>query len=103
MNALTFLAQAAPANGAPPNAFVQFLPMIVIFAAMYFLMIAPQRKKQKEHQKMLTELKVGDKVMTNAGIYGSITSVKEDRFVLQIADSTKVEIAKQYVQSRSES
>ena len=52
---------------------------------------------------MLTELKVGDKVQTNSGIYGAITSIKEDRFILQISDSTKIEIAKPYVQSKDES
>lgn len=99
MNAFTFLAQGA----APAPSITDFLPFIIIFAAMYFLMIAPQRKKQKEHQKMLTELKVGDKVQTNSGIYGAITSIKEDRFILQISDSTKIEIAKPYVQSKDES
>ncbi|MGB0371127.1 MAG: preprotein translocase subunit YajC [Opitutales bacterium] len=102
MNTLIFLAQAAPGQGAP-NPLLQFMPMIVIFAAMYFLMIAPQRKKQKEHQQMLTELKVGDKVITNAGIYGAITSVKDDRFVIQIAEATKIEIAKQSIQSKNNS
>lgn len=101
MNTLIFLAQGAPAS--PPNAFVQLLPMIVLLAAMYFLLFAPQRKKQKEHQKLLTEIKVGDKVITNAGIFGAITSVKEDRFVLQIADNTKIEIAKPSIQGRSDS
>ena len=98
MNASTFIAQAASAPGIR-----DFLPFIIIFAAMYFLMIAPQRKKQKQHQKMLSELKVGDKVQTNSGIYGSITSIKEDRFVLQISDSTKIEIAKPYVQDKDAS
>ncbi|EDY81458.1 preprotein translocase, YajC subunit [Verrucomicrobiia bacterium DG1235] len=71
-----------------------FLPFIVIFAAMYFLIIAPQRKKQKQHQKMITELKSGTEVMTSGGIYGTITNVKEDRFVLKIAENTKIEISK---------
>ena len=101
MNAFTFIAQAAPA-GAPSPSLMDFLPYIIIFAAMYFLMIAPQRKKQKEHKKMLSELKVGDKVQTNSGIYGAITSIKEDRFILQIADATKIEIAKPFVQSKDE-
>ena len=99
MNTFIFLAQgAAPAAPTPLN----FLPFVLMLAAMYFLMFAPQRKKQKEHQKMLTELKVGDKVITNAGIYGAITSVKEDRFTLQIAESTKIEIAKQNIQMRND-
>ena len=69
----------------------------LLFAAMYFLMIAPQRKKQKEHEKMLAALGTGDEVLTNGGIYGTITNVKEDRFVLRIADNTKVEIGKSFV------
>ncbi len=78
---------------------MQFLPMILLFAAMYFLMIAPQRKKQKEHEKMLKSLESGDEVVTTGGIYGVITNVKEDRFVLRIAENTKIEIGKAFVQT----
>ncbi|MBC2607545.1 preprotein translocase subunit YajC [Pelagicoccus albus] len=83
--------QAAPAG---QGGWQQFLPFIIIFAAMYFLIIAPQRKKQKQHQKLISELKSGSEVMTSGGIYGTITNVKEDRFVLKIAEGTKIEIAK---------
>ena len=76
-----------------------FMPMILIFAAMYFLMIAPQRKKQKEHQKMLASLDTGDEVMTAGGIYGEITNKKDDRYVIRIADNTKIEIGKAFVQT----
>lgn len=78
---------------------MSFLPMILIFAAMYFLMIAPQRKKQKEHQKMLASLDTGDEIMTAGGIYGEITNKKEDRYVIRIADNTKIEIGKGFVQT----
>lgn len=78
---------------------MQFLPMILLFAAMYFLMIAPQRKKQKEHEKMLKSLESGDEVVTTGGIYGVITNVKEDRFVVRIAENTKIEIGKAFVQT----
>jgi preprotein translocase subunit YajC len=96
--AQTILAQAAPAT-APSGGqnMLSFLPMILIFAAMYFLMIAPQRKKQKELQKMLTELDTGDEVITSGGIYGEITNKKDDRFVIRIADNTKIEIGKGFV------
>ena len=70
----------------------------LLFAAMYFFMIAPQRKKQKEHEKMLKELKSGDEILTNGGIVGVVTNVKDDRFVVRIADDTKVEIFKGFVQ-----
>jgi preprotein translocase subunit YajC len=85
------LAQAAPASG---GGIGQFLPYMIMFAAMYFLLIAPQRKKQKAHQKMVTELASGAEIVTSGGIYGTITNVKEDRFVVRIAEGTKIEITK---------
>jgi preprotein translocase subunit YajC len=100
---LSILAQTAAPAGAPAPSGMQqlmgFLPMILIFAAMYFLMIAPQRKKQKEHQKMLASLDTGDEVMTSGGIYGEITNKKDDRYVIRIADNTKIEIGKAFVQT----
>ncbi|MDQ8203063.1 preprotein translocase subunit YajC [Pelagicoccus sp. SDUM812003] len=93
----TVLAQAAQGQAQP--GWQQFLPFILIFAAMWFLIIAPQRKKQKQHQKMITELKSGAEVITSGGIYGTITNVKDDRFVLKIADNTKIEILKSAVTS----
>ncbi len=99
-SALEILAQS-PAPGQPqgPAAWVQILPMVLLFGAMYFFMIAPQRKKQKEHEKMLTALQSGDEVVTSGGIYGVITNVKEDRFVVRVADNTKIEIGKSFVQT----
>lgn len=72
----------------------------LLFVGMWFLMIAPQRKKQKNHVKMIQELKVGDKVVTSSGIFGTIANVEEDRFVLKIAENTKIEIFKSYVQTK---
>jgi preprotein translocase subunit YajC len=74
-------------------------PFLLLMAAMWFLMIAPQRKKQKEHAKMLAAIKSGDDILTSGGIYGTVVSVKEDRFVVRLGDSTKVELAKGFVQS----
>ena len=71
----------------------------LMLAALYFLFIAPQRKKQKEHESLLKSLKTGDDIVTSAGIFGTITNVKDDRFVVRIADNTKIEIAKGFVQS----
>jgi preprotein translocase subunit YajC len=65
----------------------------------WFLLIQPQRKKQKEHAKMLTELKPGDKVITAGGICGVITHVKKDRFQVKVDDNTRVDIVKGSVQS----
>jgi preprotein translocase subunit YajC len=76
---------------------MQMAPLVLMFGAMYFLLIAPQRKKQKAHEKMLTELKAGDEVVTAGGIYGTITSVKEDRFVIRMSETAKVEVGKSFI------
>lgn len=88
----------AQAQGGQQPAWVSLIFFGLMFAAMYFLLIAPQRKKQKEHEKMLAALGTGDEVITSGGIYGVISNVKEDRFVLKIAEGTKIEIGKGFVQ-----
>ena len=91
------IAQAGAPSG---GGLSQFLPIILLFVGMWFLIIAPQRKKQKAHDKMVTELKTGDTVITSGGIYGSITNVKEDRFVIRVADNVKIELTKQSIGSK---
>ena len=92
------LAQATAPAAPAGNPLLQLAPLVLMFAAMYFLLIAPQRKKQKAHEKMLTELQAGDEVVTAGGIYGVITSVKDDRFVVRIGDNNaKVEVGKSFV------
>lgn len=78
----------------------QLMPFILLMVGFWFLLIQPQRKKQKEHQRMLTELKVGDAVVTAGGICGVITQVKKDRFQIKVDDSTRMEVIKSSVQSR---
>ena len=99
-DAATFLAQAA-ATAQPSGAqsMLSFLPMVLLMVGFYFLFIAPQRKKQKEHEKMLASLQSGDEIITTGGIFATITNVKDDRFVVRIADNTKVEIGKGFVQT----
>jgi preprotein translocase subunit YajC len=97
--ALLTFAQAQPPAGGGLNMII-FLGLM--FAGMWFLMIAPQRKKQKQHEKMLKELTAGDNVITTGGIYGTITSVKEDRFVVKVADNSRIEFAKSAVANRVE-
>lgn len=92
----SLLAQAAPAGG--KDLFQMVLPFLFIFAAMYFLMIAPQRKKEKQRKEMINAVKVGDKVVTIGGIFGTITAVKEDRFHLKVDDSTRLEMLKSSIQ-----
>ena len=94
-DALPVLAQTtAPGGGA---AWTQLVFFGLLFAAMYFLMIAPQRKKQKQHEKLLASLGSGDEIVTTGGIYGTITNVKDDRFIVKIAENTKIEIGKSFV------
>ena len=90
------LAQAA----APGGGIGSFLPIILLFVGMWFLIIAPQRKRQKAHEKMLSELKTGDEIITSGGIYATITNVKDDRLVVRIADNTKVELGKSFVANK---
>jgi preprotein translocase subunit YajC len=100
--ALTHFAQAAAPSAAPagPGPMWQMLLFYALIAGgFYFLFIAPQRKKQKAHEKMLSELQSGDEVLTTGGIYGVVTNVKEDRFIVRISDTTKVEIAKGFISS----
>ena len=89
----SFLAQ----QPAPSGGFGQIIFLVLMFAAMYFLMIAPQRKKQKEHAKMLEALTTGDQVVTSGGIYGEITNKKEDRYIIRIAEGTKIEVGKAFI------
>ena len=82
--------------GGDGSSFYTLLPIILIFVIMYFLILRPQQKRQKEHQKMLEALEKGDKVVTAGGIFGTIVGVKEkeNSLIVQIADKVKVEVAR---------
>ncbi len=85
-------AQAAGAPGAGA-AFAQFVPLILIFAIMYFLLIRPQQKRAKEHRAMIEALRRGDQVVTAGGIVGKVTKVQEDGMVeVEIAEGVKVKV-----------
>ena len=92
------MAPSGPEQG--PGGLMGFLPMILIFVAFYFLLIRPQRQKQKKHDKMIAALEKGAKVKTIGGVFGTITGVKDDRFVLRIAESVKIEVAKEAVSAK---
>lgn len=71
----------------------QFIPLILIFGIMYFLLIRPQQKKVKEHQAMVSALRRGDQVVTQGGIIGKVVKVKEDGEIeVEIADGVKVRV-----------
>ena len=69
----------------------------LIFIIFYFLLIRPQQKKQKEHQKLMDSLTKGDRVVTSGGIYGTVIGVKDNIVVLKIAEEVKIEVAKSAV------
>lgn len=71
----------------------QFIPLILIFGIMYFLLIRPQQKKVKEHQAMVTGLRRGDQVVTQGGMVGKVVKVKDDgELEVEIADGVKVRV-----------
>ncbi|MBQ4649828.1 MAG: preprotein translocase subunit YajC [Firmicutes bacterium] len=75
------------------EAFAQFLPLIILILVMYFLMIRPQKKKDKQIQEMRRSLQVGDEIVTIGGICGKIVKTKEESFILQVgADKVKIEM-----------
>ena len=83
-------------TGSQPSTFGFFLPLILIFAIMYFLIFRPQMKKQKQQKMMIETLKKGDKIVTVGGIFGVIAGVKEKEgtLIVKIADNTKIELVK---------
>ena len=74
-----------------------FVPLIFIFIIMYFVMIRPQKKRQEQQQKLIGSLKTGDRVVTNAGIHGLISNVKENTVLVKVADNVKIEMEKSAV------
>ncbi|QOL83065.1 preprotein translocase subunit YajC [Pseudooceanicola spongiae] len=77
------------------NAIAQFLPLVLIFAIMYFLLIRPQQKKLKDHKKMVEGVRRGDQVITQGGIIGKVSKVREDGEIeVEIAENVKVRVLK---------
>jgi len=79
------------------NSIMNLLPLILIFAIFYFMLIRPQRKEQKRHLEMLKNLDKNDDVVTTSGIHGTIVNVKEKTIILRIDDNVKVEMEKNCV------
>ncbi len=77
---------AAPAASDPLGSFMGIAPLILMFIVLWFLMIRPQMKKAKEHQKMVTELQKGDEVVTQGGVVGRISKVSENYINVEVAE-----------------
>jgi len=83
---------AQAAGGAQPNAFVQLLPLVLIFVVFYFLLIRPQAKRAKEHKAMVAALAVGDEVVTAGGILGKVTETGDQFLTVELADGVRVKV-----------
>ena len=90
-------APAQGAAGAQASPLFSFMPIIIIFIIFYFLLIRPQKKAQDEHRDMVSKLKKNDEVITNGGIHGTITNVKDNSVVLKVDDNVKIEVQKSAV------
>ena len=87
-------AQTAAAAAGPMDSVMQFLPIILMFAVLYFLMVRPQMKKAKEHKALLEALSKGDEVVTQGGLAGRITKVGDDFVSIAIADNVEIQMQK---------
>ena len=87
-----FISPAYAQDSDSSGMILQFLPIVLIFVVFYFLLIRPQQKKQKEHQKLVADLKTGDKVITSGGMHGMVANIKETTILLKVADNVKVEL-----------
>ncbi len=85
--------------GNAPPAWVSLVPMVLIFAVFYLLLVRPQRKQEATRSAMIEKLKKSDEVVTVGGVHGTIVGVKEKTFLLRVDDNVKVEIDKSAVAS----
>ena len=94
-----FVSPAYAQDAGAAAAFTSFVPLILIFLIMYFLLIRPQQKKVKEHQAMVAALRRGDRVVTQGGLIGKVTRVKDDdaEIEVEIAPNVKVQVVRSTV------
>ncbi len=80
--------------------FSMMVPLVLIYVIFYFLFIRPQRAKEKEHQKMLSNLNKNDEIITAGGIHGTIVNVKDKTLIIRVDDNVKIEIEKTSVANK---
>ena len=81
-------------GGGGGNFLVAILPWILIFGVVYFLLIVPQRKRQRQLQETIASLKAGDRIVTNGGIVGTITAVREQTFLIRSGEKSILEVSR---------
>jgi len=82
-----------------PEALGSFLPLIVLIAIFYFLLIRPQQKQQKQRKEMLENLKKNDKVITIGGIHGTIKEIRDDKLTVKVAENLSIKLSRFGIQS----
>ncbi|HXK09075.1 MAG TPA: preprotein translocase subunit YajC [Vicinamibacteria bacterium] len=91
------VALAGPSRPGEPNPLGSLVMMGLIFAIFYFVLILPMRRKQKKLDELVKQLKTGDRVVLNAGIFGTIAGVDDDAFLIRVDDKTKIKVLKSAV------
>jgi preprotein translocase subunit YajC len=95
-----FVTPAYAQDAGAAGGLISIIPFVLIFVIMYFLLIRPQQKKLKEHQNMVANLRRGDQIVTQGGVVGKISKVKEDGEVeVEIAEGVRVRVIKQTIAS----
>ena len=101
---MDFLAYAMGGGGAPGgeqgSAFGALIPLILMFAIFYFLLIRPQQKKNKQHREMIASLKKGDRVVSVGGLHGVITAINDDVVTMEIAPKVRVKVSRNSIAGR---
>lgn len=91
------MAQTAPAAGQQPSILEAIFPFIIMFVILYFMVLRPQMKKQKDHQSFVTTVKRGDEVITQSGILGKIEGLTEQFVTLEIADGVRIKMLRSQI------
>ena len=103
LTSIVFISGCYPADAEGETSIWPMLIFVALFfALMYFVMIRPQRKRQKEHQQLIDELKRGDRVVTAGGIHGTIESISEDSVIMKVESGATMRVAKGSVSLKQE-
>lgn len=100
MNELVFAMGSSQGQGGAGGGFGAFIPLILMFAIFYFLLIRPQQKRTKQHKEMIASLRKGDRVVTTGGLHGQITGLTEDTVTMEIAPKVRVKVSRQSIAGR---
>ena len=83
--------------GSGPSTFISMLPLVLIFAVFYFLLIRPQQRKAKDHRSMLAQLKRNDDVMTTGGVLGKVQALSDTEVTLEVASNVKIRVSRTHI------